>query len=461
MVIRDILMNIWNHLNKRTLSCVALLLLGMASALASCTFVGKPPVAVAEATPLVGEAPVSIVFDGSPSFDSDGVIVSYSWDFDDGSANAQGQTTSHKFEEEGVFTVILTVTDDHGNKDSDKVFITAGQPRIYFSSNRRTGTNYEIFRMDIDGSNETQVTVASTPLDDVLPKLLPNTRGKLAFSSDRDSPGILDIFTANPDGTLLSNLTPTQTTTHEIEPFWSPDGTQIAYASNDTQSGSFEIFLMDSDGTNSKQLTKTTSAGMAVAPAISPSGTRLVFSANCNGITVSSGKASMSSCGTDFELFVATLNAASDVTAVAKLTSNTTNDGAVGPDLGPAGLGVTTGNLGFGSSTLSWSPDGTKIAYTAHPGVTADIYICDFNAASNACTTTAPLPNASDSGFEEYSPYWFTEAGVDRIAFVTNRPSGGTVREIWKVKADGTGLVKLTSLGANVQPAGAVEPKRR
>jgi dipeptidyl aminopeptidase/acylaminoacyl peptidase len=355
---------------------------------------------------------------------------------------------------------VLTVTDEDGNKDSDKVFITVGRTRIYFSSNRRTGTNFEIFRMDTNCNNQTQVTVASALQEDVLPNLLPNTRDKLAFSSNRDNAAFLDIFTSNTDGTLLSNLTALQTDSYEIQPSWSPDGSKIAFASNQNQTGTWEIFVMDSDGANTKQLTVTDPPGMTVAPAINPTGNRIVFASNCDAIAVNSGQASLSSCGGDFELFVATLNANYDVSAVNKLTSNATPDGAVGPDLGPAGLGVTAANLGFGSSTLSWSSDGSKIAYAARPGTTTDIYICAFHAATNTCTTTSPLANAADSGFEEFSPYWFTDAGVDTIAFTTNRPLGGTSYEIWKVRSDGTGLTQLTSPGTNVQPAGESERKK-
>ncbi|OGF54185.1 MAG: hypothetical protein A2Z21_09400, partial [Candidatus Fraserbacteria bacterium RBG_16_55_9] len=339
-------------------------------------------------------------------------------------------------------------------KDSDKLFIHVGRASIYFSSDRRTSVNYELFRMDTDGNNQAQVTVGSAPADDLFPSLVPDTRGKLAFASDQASPGLafFDIFVANPDGTLPSNLTVAQTDSHEIEPSWAPDGSQIAFASN--QSASFEIFIMDADGTDSTPLTTTAAGGKAVAPAISPDGSRIAFSANCDAIAVSSGKASVSSCGSDFEIFVMAVNSSNTVTAVAKLTSNTTDDGAVGPDLGPAGLNLTPVNLGFGLSTLSWSRDGTKLAYTSHAGASADISVCDFSATTNACTTASPVPNASDSGFEEFDPYWFTDAGVEKLAFTTNRPIGGTAYEIWKVKTDGSGLTQLTSLGANVQPAG-------
>lgn len=56
----------------------------------------------------VGE---SITFNASSSFDSDGEIISYAWDFGDG--NYKGNPiTQHLYSQEGNYKVILTVTDD-------------------------------------------------------------------------------------------------------------------------------------------------------------------------------------------------------------------------------------------------------------------------------------------------------------------------------------------------------------
>ncbi|MGD8565962.1 MAG: PKD domain-containing protein, partial [Candidatus Bathyarchaeota archaeon] len=63
---------------------------------------------------LTGE---SISFNASSSFDLDGSIVSFWWDFGDGS-NSSGVTVSHSYVGDGVYTVTLTVTDDDGASDS-------------------------------------------------------------------------------------------------------------------------------------------------------------------------------------------------------------------------------------------------------------------------------------------------------------------------------------------------------
>jgi PKD repeat protein len=56
-------------------------------------------------------------FDGSASTDPDGNIVSYDWDFGDGST-VTGATTAHTYATGGSYTVTLRVTDDAGEVDS-------------------------------------------------------------------------------------------------------------------------------------------------------------------------------------------------------------------------------------------------------------------------------------------------------------------------------------------------------
>jgi parallel beta-helix repeat protein len=56
-------------------------------------------------------------FDGSLSYDNNGYIVIYEWDFGDGSTG-QGEVITHVYNESGKFNVTLTVTDNdgyHGN----------------------------------------------------------------------------------------------------------------------------------------------------------------------------------------------------------------------------------------------------------------------------------------------------------------------------------------------------------
>jgi PKD repeat protein len=68
------------------------------------------PIAIADAT--IGTAPFEVYLDGAESFDPEGGSLEYLWTFGDGSLPGEGTTLSHTFEEPGLYTVSLAVTDD-------------------------------------------------------------------------------------------------------------------------------------------------------------------------------------------------------------------------------------------------------------------------------------------------------------------------------------------------------------
>ncbi|MCG8465278.1 MAG: PKD domain-containing protein [Xanthomonadales bacterium] len=70
---------------------------------------------------------LSCNFDANASSDSDGNIVSYSWDFGDGT-NGSGVTTSNVYSNSGSFNVTLTVTDNDGASDSASQTVTVTAP---------------------------------------------------------------------------------------------------------------------------------------------------------------------------------------------------------------------------------------------------------------------------------------------------------------------------------------------
>ncbi len=77
----------------------------------------QPPVADA-GDDKTGDEGQEITFDASNSYDPDGSIVSYTWDFGDGST-ATGKVVTHTYADNGVYTVTLTVKDNAGATSTD------------------------------------------------------------------------------------------------------------------------------------------------------------------------------------------------------------------------------------------------------------------------------------------------------------------------------------------------------
>lgn len=126
---------------------------------------------------------------------------------------------------------------------------------VFNSSGDPLGTNptgdFEIFTMDIDGTNVFQVT-DNTVLDSG-PKWSPDC-SQISYNS-LDAGNSLDIFRVDADGSDITNLTNTPGVFDAFSA-WSPDGERIVFSSN--RDGNFEIYTMDSDdGANVVRLTFT------------------------------------------------------------------------------------------------------------------------------------------------------------------------------------------------------------
>lgn len=89
-------------------------------------YASQTPVPSFTATPSIKLAPVDVQFDAGASYDPDGSIVTYDWDFGDGSTGS-GAVVTHTYDPPtgGVFTVTLTVTDNMGASASLSRYVTA------------------------------------------------------------------------------------------------------------------------------------------------------------------------------------------------------------------------------------------------------------------------------------------------------------------------------------------------
>ena len=84
------------------------------------------PIVVLNAFPILGVFPLTVVFDASGSYDPDGTIASYEWEFGDGGVGS-GAATSHTYTAAGVHSVRLTVRDNNGTSKSATCNIFVGR----------------------------------------------------------------------------------------------------------------------------------------------------------------------------------------------------------------------------------------------------------------------------------------------------------------------------------------------
>ncbi len=91
------------------------------------------PVAVAQAAPAGGDVPVTVSFSAAGSYDPDGTVVSYVWDFGDGSSSLITFETGpvmHTYIAAGTHVATLTVTDDAGESSTQTVLVPVTLPNV-------------------------------------------------------------------------------------------------------------------------------------------------------------------------------------------------------------------------------------------------------------------------------------------------------------------------------------------
>jgi glucose/arabinose dehydrogenase/PKD repeat protein len=88
----------------------------------------QPPIAVANANPTNGAAPLTVAFDGTASSDADGDALTYAWDLDGDGAfdDAATATASFTYTQPGTYVAGLQVTDPSGATGTASVTISAG-----------------------------------------------------------------------------------------------------------------------------------------------------------------------------------------------------------------------------------------------------------------------------------------------------------------------------------------------
>nr|MDT0657733.1 ThuA domain-containing protein [Micromonospora sp. DSM 115978] len=92
---------------------------------------GRAPVPVANATPVSGDAPLTVQFSSAGTADPDGDAISYAWDFTtNGSTDSTAPNPTFTYTANGEFTATLTVTDTTGRRATASVVISVGQATV-------------------------------------------------------------------------------------------------------------------------------------------------------------------------------------------------------------------------------------------------------------------------------------------------------------------------------------------
>jgi PKD repeat protein len=105
--------------------------------------INQAPIASATGTPTTGLAPLPVAFSSTGSFDPDGTVTAYSWDFGDGTSSTAA-SPAKTYAVAGSYTARLSVTDDRGAVGSATVTITVSPPPV-----ADTSTDIDVAQFDL------------------------------------------------------------------------------------------------------------------------------------------------------------------------------------------------------------------------------------------------------------------------------------------------------------------------
>ncbi|MFC1574262.1 DUF5050 domain-containing protein, partial [Candidatus Latescibacterota bacterium] len=265
---------------------------------------------------------------------------------------------------------------------SDAVFSineSTGETILSIRESRTGDGNSEIYVMNADGSNQTNLTNNMSTED--TPSWSPDG-SKIVYTSMVD--GDNEIYVMDADGSNQTRLTdniPVNLT--PLSPHWSPDGSKIVYITYIDDN--YEIYVMDADGSNQTRLTNNTSNGSW--PSWSPDGSKIVF---------------VSDRDSSADIFVMDADGSNQT----RLTNGTS------PSWSPDGSKFVFASGGIyvmdadgsnqtrltNGSSPSWSPDGSKIVFASSVGGDFEIYVMDADGSNQTRLTNNPA--------RDYYPAW-------------------------------------------------------
>jgi TolB protein len=272
----------------------------------------------------------------------------------------------------------------------------------------------------------------------------PGENGKIAFDSDD---GDIDIWTINPNGSKLDNLTANSDAFEGLSS-WRADGRKLVFLSDRSTAtnpeGDTEIFVMNANGSNQQQI--TFNALDEEFPAWSPDG-RIVFARDLDPIVgqVDDDIFTMEADGTNQKNLTNSPGVGdfepswSPTGRRIAFVSDRDGDGEI-YTMRPDGTGVRQLTFdGLGYEFPDWSPDGRLIAFHSGPSGEFDLYDV-YTIRANGGDKTRLTFGAGFDGFPVWSP------NGRRLAFASGRDGNG---EIYTMRADGSHQTNRTNTAAD------------
>lgn len=265
---------------------------------------------------------------------------------------------------------------------------------LVFASTRNS-EHPDIYVKNVNGATLTQIT--NDPADDIQPRFSPDGT-QVVFASNRG--GTWDVWLTDRDGMRITQLTDDET--DEVAPCFSPDGSQIAYTRWSPNSRQWEIWTLSLDQPGVRRF-----LAYGMFPCWSPDGQRIAFQrARQRGSHL-------------FSVWTITLvdGEARRPTEVAHVTAAA----CIAP---------------------RWSPDGKMIVYCVVPGeqtttdsfsgtpTEADLWVVDAD--------TGVRMRLTDGQSPAFNPVWTADA---RVFFVS--PRAGT-ENIWSLTTELGGYARVT-----------------
>ncbi|MFZ0547003.1 MAG: hypothetical protein WAM60_16260, partial [Candidatus Promineifilaceae bacterium] len=259
--------------------------------------------------------------------------------------------------------------------------------KIVFVTYRSGTARSELFIMNADGSNQTPLVQDSA--NNFSADWSPNN-SHIAFTKQTDPNDFetSEIYSMNADGTSQINLT--NNDTFDGSPVWSPDGTKIAFLSY--RDGHFNVYVMNSDGSNPVQL--TTSSYHKYDPTWSPDSNRIAYLEQSEGY---------------YRIMI--------------MNADGSNPGEI----------HSSEDLNF--TGLTWSPDGSKFAFSSR--LSGDIET------SNIFTIFANGANLKQLTFQPNNVYPSWSADGSQLAYANYEPYSN-YSEIFVMNTDGSSPVNIT-----------------